>query len=151
MELEQSHVCIYLSGAGWPRKGQEQTALMTWSKKKPCNIPSTTLGHVTGLGWPSSLNAEPRRKKLMKEICREAMGVRLLGIPVEMWRGAKPPIASITSTALFISADLHRLAPRTCPNLWNIFQVCFGHMVRVHMSSKFMAKVCPEAPFCPLA
>lgn len=56
---------------------------MTWNKKKPCNIPSTALGHVTGLGCPGSFNVESRRKKLMKEICREAMGVRLPGIPVE--------------------------------------------------------------------
>lgn len=40
---------------------------------------------------PGSFNAESRRKKLMKEICREAIGVRLPGISEEMWRGAKPP------------------------------------------------------------
>lgn len=44
--------------------------------------------HQTRL--PGSFNAESRRKKLMKEICREAIEVSRPGISAEMRQGAKP-------------------------------------------------------------
>lgn len=129
--------------------GRDKSKLMTWSKKKPCNIPSTDLGHVTGLGCPGSFSPEPRRKKLMKEICREAMGVRLPGIPVETWWGAKPPTASITNMVL---ADLYRpasIGPENLPQPLEHYSGLFqphgqsSHKQQVHGQSLPWSAVLP--------
>lgn len=79
---------------GWSRMTRRSTmahGTYHMDQIKPCNTSTAALGHTTGLGCPSSFNAESRKKKLMKEIFREAIRVSLPGSAVEMWWGAKPP------------------------------------------------------------
>lgn len=61
----------------------------------------------SGLGCPGSFNTEMRRKKLMKEICREETGVNLAWMSV---RGqAAPQHSSPAECCLFLQTyiDLH--------------------------------------------
>lgn len=76
--------CFYLPV--WSRMTQEGTKANSTDdteQKEALQHPQHSPRPHHGLGCPGSFNAEPRRKKLMKEICREAMVGRLPGIPAE--------------------------------------------------------------------
>lgn len=83
--------CFYLPvWSGMTQRGTTANSTADVKQKRSLAT-SPAQPSATGLGCPGSFNAGSRRKKLMKEICREAIGVRLPGISAETRRGARPP------------------------------------------------------------
>lgn len=61
----------------------------------------------SGLGCPGSFNTEMRRKKLMKEICREEKGVNLAGMSARGQADPQHPSPAERCLSLQTHIDLH--------------------------------------------